>query len=109
MNFFDFDPVAGVGIQLGSERCNPRVWLVRFRDIVSPELYQRLRRSLFRLHYQFIMSGDRRGPYDYVMLTCGPLPVSEWARDPHAALASFAEDGALPEVKSGSTSPATAT
>jgi hypothetical protein len=109
MNFFDFDPVAGVGIQLGSERCNPRVWLVRFRDIVSPELYQRLRRSLFRLHYQFIMSGDRRGPYDYVMLTCGPLPVSEWARDPHAALASFAEDGALPEVKSDSTSPATAT
>lgn len=109
MNFFDFDPVAGIGVQVGPERCNPHVWLVRFRDIVSPEFYQRLRRSLFRLHYQFIMSGDRRGPYDYVMLTCGPVPIAEWARDSHGILASFAEDGALPEAEAASANPVATT
>jgi len=45
---------------------------VRFKEVVSPEYYRRLRLSFFRLHYQFIMSGDRRAPYDYLMLGCGP-------------------------------------
>jgi hypothetical protein len=76
--------------------------------MVSPEFYRRLRTNFFRLHYQFILGSDRRAPYDYVMLTCGPLPAVEWAKNPQAALASFAEDGALPQTKTGAAMPATA-
>ena len=101
MNFWDFDPVAGVGVEAGSQRCNPLIWQVRFKDMVSPEFYRRLRTNFFRLHYQFILGGDRRAAYDYVMLTCGPLPVAEWARSPHETLASFADDGALPQARTG--------
>jgi hypothetical protein len=95
MNFWNFDPVAGVGVTLTAPRHNPLVWLVRFKSVVSPEYYKRLRLSFFRLHYQFILGGDRRASYDYVLLACGPLPIATWAQAPEAALASFADDGAL--------------
>jgi hypothetical protein len=93
LNFWDFDPVAGVGVVVGPERCNPTIWQVRFRDMLSPEFYQRLRMNFFRMHYQFIMANDMRSPYDYLMLLCSPLPVQEWAQRRWDAVQSFAEDG----------------
>jgi hypothetical protein len=98
MNFWNFDPVDGTGVKLDAPRHNPMIWQVRFKEMVSPEFYKRLRLSFFRLHYQFILGGDRRAPYDYVMLTCGPLPATAWAKNADAALASFAPDGTLNEA-----------
>jgi hypothetical protein len=97
MNFWNFDPVAGIGVDAGARRCNPLNWQVRFKEAVSPEFYRRLRLSLFRLHYQFIMSGDRAGPYDYLMLMVGPVAVARWARHPQETAAAFAPDGAFAE------------
>jgi hypothetical protein len=97
LNFWDFDPIGGLGITLPSERHNPVVWKVRFRDMLSPELYKRIRLDFFRLHYQFIMANDRRAPYDYFMLICGPLPVTRWAKDPPAAMNAFDTDARLAE------------
>jgi hypothetical protein len=95
LNFWDFDPVDGIGVHVGDARCNPLLWKVRFRDMLSPELYKRIRLNFFRLHYQFIMANDQRAPYDYFMLVCGPLPVARWAKDPSAVLATFAADASL--------------
>jgi hypothetical protein len=95
LNFWDFDPVAGVGINTAARRYNPLIWTVRFKEMVSPEFYRRFRRSFFRLHYQFIMSGDRRAPYDYLMLVAGPVPIAEWAREPNQMAAAFGPDGAF--------------
>ncbi len=95
MNFWAFDPVAGIGVETGARRCNPLTWQVRFKEVVSAEYYRRLRLSFFRLHYQFIMSGDRPAPYDYVMLVAGPVPVAQWARHPHQTAAAFGPDGAF--------------
>ncbi len=97
LNFWDFDPIAGIGIRLGPERCNPLVWNLRFRDMLSPELYRRIRLNYFRLHYQFIMANDRRAPYDYFMLVCGPVPVATWAKNPNAVMAAFDADARLVE------------
>jgi len=97
LNFWDFDPIAGLGIVLDHERANPIVWKVRFRDMLSPDFYKRIRLDFFRLHYQFIMANDQRAPYDYFMLVAGPVPVVAWAKDPRAVLARFAEDGRLLE------------
>ena len=80
LNFYDFDPVAGIGVDAGTRRCNPLVWSVRFRDMLAPEFYNKLRWNLFRMHYQFIMANDKRAPYEYMMLVCGPAPVEQWAR-----------------------------
>lgn len=80
LQFWNFDPVAGVGVDAGPQRCNPLVWQVRFRDAISPERFKRMRLNFFRLHYQFIMPSEVRAPYDYFTLTCGPLRVIEWAK-----------------------------
>jgi hypothetical protein len=102
MNFWDFDPVAGIGVEVGAGRCNPLIWRVRFKEVVSPEYYRRLRLSFFRLHYQFIMSGDRQAPYDYLMLVAGPVAIADWARHPNQMAAAFAPDGAFTgEIRAG--------
>lgn len=94
MNFWDFDPVTGLGIDVGAERCNPLVWRIRLRDMLSADGYRRLRARYFRLHYQFIMANAVRAPYDFFMLVCGPLPALEWARRDGAPIAEFSSDGA---------------
>ena len=57
--------------------------------MLSRQFYWRIRFNFFRLHYQFIMASDRRAPYDYFLLVCGPVPVAAWARDPNGVLAAF--------------------
>jgi len=93
LNFENFDPVAGVGVDAGARRCNPLIWQVRFRDMLSEEFYRTLHMNFFRLHYQFIMANDMRAPYDYFMLVCGPATPSEWAKRQRDLLAEFSEDG----------------
>ncbi len=95
LNFWDFDPVAGIGATVDGRRCNPLIWKVRFGDMLSRRFYWRIRFNFFRLHYQFIMASDRRAPYDYFMLLCSPLPVKAWAEDPNGTLAAFAADASL--------------
>jgi hypothetical protein len=95
MNFWDFDPVAGIGIDVGALRCNPTVWTVRIRDMLSDHTYESLRFNYFRLHYQFIMGNHRRADYDYFMLICGPAALSDWAKNPHRVTSAFGPDGAV--------------
>jgi hypothetical protein len=106
MNFWDFDPVEGIGARVDGRRCNPLIWKVRFGDMLSRRFYWRIRFNFFRLHYQFIMASDRRAPYDYFMLLLSPVPVAAWARDPNGVLAAFAADGSLAAGRASS--PATA-
>src|SRR5262249_22916993 len=35
MNFWDFDPVEGIGAHAAGTRCNPWIWMLRFRDMLS--------------------------------------------------------------------------
>jgi pimeloyl-ACP methyl ester carboxylesterase len=93
LNFWDFDPVGGSGVQLGPERCNPLVWQVRFRDMLSAETYRKLRWKLFRLHFQYIMANHMRASYDYFMLVGGPVPIIEWAKGQREIIAKFSPEG----------------
>ena len=92
LNFYNFDPVSGIGVDAGLARCNPLIWIVRLRDMLAPEFFKKIGRSWFRMHYQFIMANDRRAPYEYMMLVCGPVPVEQWARRGRDVLAGFSED-----------------
>ncbi|MCX7323407.1 MAG: hypothetical protein NTZ14_03025 [Hyphomicrobiales bacterium] len=82
MNFFRTDPVAVLGINGRS----PVVRKVRFGQMLNREYYASIRFNFFRLHCQFISANDKRAPYDYVMMICGPF-------DPVALAAS--RDGAM--------------
>jgi hypothetical protein len=47
-----------------------------------------------RLHYQFLMGNAQRAPYDYCMITCGPLAFDEITA-PTGPVGRFQEDGSL--------------
>ena len=97
LNFWDFDPLVDIGIDVPSERPNPIVWSVRYRDMRAVAFYDnRMRFNYFRRHYQLVMANDRRAPYDYFMLVCGPLPIACWAKHADPLFKTFAPDGALP-------------
>jgi hypothetical protein len=90
MCFANFDPVAGIGIEAGTKRTNPILWRIAFRDLIAPENYNRFRSNFFRVHYQYIMGADRRGPYDYTLLVGGPAAIADWPEQAHELVTAFA-------------------
>jgi pimeloyl-ACP methyl ester carboxylesterase len=78
MCFANFDPVKGIGVDVTSNRSNPILWRISFRDAIAPENYNSFRRNLFRVHYQYIRGADRRAPYDYTLLLGAPVAMTEW-------------------------------
>ncbi len=91
-NFQNCDMVKGLGVDAGPQQCNPLYWNVRLRDVVSPQIYRRLRCNFFRMHFQFIMANDQRASYDYFMFVCGPIRLLDWAKDTSTTLACIAQD-----------------
>ena len=92
MNFFPFDPVAGHGINAGPDRRNPTIVPVRFREIIQPDHYNRFRWKFFRVHFQFVMANERPHTYDFYMIVCGPVLLTERFSQPEAALALVTGD-----------------
>jgi hypothetical protein len=97
MNFYPFDPIAGHGIDAGASRRNPTIVPVRFREIIKPEHYNLFRWQFFRVHFQFVMANERPHAYDFFMIVCGPIPLSERMARPEAALAIATGDSAARE------------
>jgi hypothetical protein len=97
MNFYPFDPIAGLGIDAGASRRNPTIVPVRFREIIKPERYNVFRWKFFRVHFQFVMANELPHAYDFFMIVCGPIPLSERMARPDAALAVATGDAAARE------------
>jgi hypothetical protein len=97
MNFFQFDPIASHGIDVGSARHNPTIVPVRFREIVDPKRYNLFRWQFFRVHFQFVMANEQPHAYDFFMIVCGPMPLRERIAEPDAALAIATGDLAARE------------
>ena len=97
MNFYPFDPIAGHGIDVGALRRNPAIVPVRFREIIKPEHYNVFRWKFFRVHFQFVMANEQPHAYDFFMIVCGPILLSERMARPEAALAVATGDAAARE------------
>lgn len=98
MCFANFDPVDGIGVHVGARRCNPLLWRIGYRDMIAPEGYGRFRRNFFRMHYQYLMAGDRPAPYDYILLVGGPMPIEEWPNHGRELMGAFVRDGATADA-----------
>ncbi|WP_291866076.1 hypothetical protein [Bradyrhizobium sp.] len=97
MNFYPFDPIAGHGIDVGANRRNPTIVPVRFREIIKPEHYKLFRWQFFRVHFQFVMANELPHAYDFFMIVCGPVPLSDRTARPEAALAIATGDATARE------------
>lgn len=98
MNFYEFDPIANHGIDVGASRRNPKMVMVRFRDVIRPEHYNRFRWQFFRVHFQFVMANEVPNAYDFFMIVCGPVPTSARMALPDAALAIATGDSTAREL-----------
>jgi hypothetical protein len=91
--FANFDPVDGIGIHVGAQRCNPLLWRISFKEMIAPENYGRFRRKFFRMHHQYIVAGDRPAPYDYILLVGGPMAIAEWPKRARELMVTFMQNG----------------
>jgi hypothetical protein len=92
MNFYDTNPMAEMALPTEN---GPVVRLVEFGRMLEHATYRRIRLRFYRLHCQFISGNDRRAPYDYFMLACGPVSARSQTLAPDGAVSMIAEDGAL--------------
>jgi hypothetical protein len=54
----------------GPKRLSPR-----FVQLFSSERYANVRADKYRCHFQYLMSSELRGVYDYFAITAGPLSL----------------------------------
>lgn len=83
MNFYGSKPLHTLGLAEGREA---RTIRVRFRSQLKPETYRAIKHDFFRVHRQFVYGVEKRSPYSFHAILCGPEPF-----------AAFAERGRLAE------------
>ena len=77
ISFYRFDPVALKRIAGDRLDGKPVIRRVQNHDMLSPGSFARYRRNVLRLHYQSVMANERRAPYDYYLMACGPIAFSD--------------------------------
>ncbi|MBV8418931.1 MAG: alpha/beta fold hydrolase [Hyphomicrobiales bacterium] len=93
ISFYKFDPVSLRHIPDDRLDGKPVIRRVQIHDMLLPETFARARRSVLRLHYRSVMANDRRAPYDYFLMVCGPAPFRDWTTSPVGLLDFVAADG----------------
>jgi hypothetical protein len=81
ISFYRFNPVTLRRIPKTDDFLGkPLVRIVQIHDMLKPETFRKFRLRVMRLHYQCVSANDRRAPYDYCMMACGPLRLPKWTR-----------------------------
>ena len=80
-------------MRLDGERHNPTIRSAKFKEIILPATYRKIRWNFFRMHFQFLMANEIPGEYDYPMIVCGPVFLADRIADPERAVAAAYRDG----------------
>ncbi|QLF70679.1 hypothetical protein FE840_014660 [Peteryoungia desertarenae] len=83
INFYKCDPYAAAGLEHQRKDSFPRQFQVRFKHMLEPDAYRRIKRNFFRVHYQFISANSRPYFYDFFMICCGPQRLQDVTVDPN--------------------------
>lgn len=94
ISFYRFDPVTLKRVGREELDGRPNIRRVQIHSMMDPASFRRYRLNFMRLHYQFLMGNAQRAPYDYCMITCGPLAFDEITA-PTGPVGRFQEDGSL--------------
>lgn len=79
INLYKTDPVAEMKLDRAAGRAFPLIRTVRIKDMLQPETYRRIRRSFFRVHYQYIFGNTKPYWFDFFQICCGPTALAERA------------------------------
>ncbi|OQP87268.1 hypothetical protein BTR14_06895 [Rhizobium rhizosphaerae] len=58
----------------------PRLVFIRLRQMLEATRYRRIRLNFLRVHRQYVLAADRPAPFDFTLMTAGPLPAADFAR-----------------------------
>jgi hypothetical protein len=91
ISFYRFHPatlrrISGKEDNLDSK---PLIRRVQIKDMLQPKTFAKYRLRVLRLHYQFVMANERRAPYDFFMMICGPVLLKRWTAAPLGLLDFF--------------------
>jgi hypothetical protein len=75
INFYKTDPVAEMGLKREPQRPFPVTKTVRMKEMLQPEIYKRVKRNLFRVHYQYVFGNTKPYWYDFFQICCGPISL----------------------------------
>lgn len=76
-NFALCDAVAVSGVAPKQGKLHPLVLSAAFSQTLSKEVYDKIKKRFFRLHFQYLCAFDQPGEYDYFQVTAGPLTLHE--------------------------------
>jgi pimeloyl-ACP methyl ester carboxylesterase len=95
ISFYKFHPVKACRVADNDATAKPLVRRVQIHEMLSPRTFRRKRFRFMRMHYQFVMANERRAPYDYFMLVCGPISLLPTAYAPTGPVDLFGPDGSV--------------
>lgn len=75
INLYKTDPVAEMKLTGRGARVFPLVRTVRIKDMLEADTYKRIKRSFFRVHYQYIFGNTKPYWYDFFQICCGPTSL----------------------------------
>lgn len=55
----------------------PKLLNARIKDLIHDATYHRIKRDWMRVHFQYLMAGDRPAEYSYFAITAGPLTLAD--------------------------------
>jgi pimeloyl-ACP methyl ester carboxylesterase len=100
ISFYRFDPVTLKRVSLNRSDGRPNIRRVQIHSMMDPVSFKRHRFHFMRMHYQFLMGNERRSPYDYCMIICGPLEFDNITA-PSGGVGRFQADGSVTEQVTG--------
>jgi pimeloyl-ACP methyl ester carboxylesterase len=96
ISFYRFDPVTLKRVSRDRSDGRPNIRRVQIHSMMDPASFKRHRFNFMRMHYQFLMGNDQRSPYDYCMITSGPLEFDDITA-PSGGVGRFQADGSVTE------------
>jgi hypothetical protein len=73
----------------------PPIVTFRMKNLLTSERYARVKRDILRMHRQYVLGLDNRGPFDFTLATAGPLPAASFAGFSQPNLPPIGPDGAV--------------
>lgn len=74
LNFYRADPAAALG---HPAKRPPVLQFVRFRAMLTPQTYRRIKFNWLRVHRQYVLAAERRTNYSFHMMLAGPFRFAQ--------------------------------
>ncbi|MGO8086076.1 hypothetical protein AB9E29_02975 [Rhizobium leguminosarum] len=76
INFYKVPVVAVSG---HADAPQAKMILIRVKQMLTREHYRKIRKDQLRVHRQYVLGPDLQAPFDFTLLTSGPMPASVFA------------------------------